>query len=330
MSELDKEQLAVLEKVEKLLRLAARNTSAEEAASASAKAQELLVAYNLSVADVGRHGASADQKREQQVIRGGMYAWQREMWRKVAELNFCLYWCIEHHFDREIRRRHWSGEMRTVTVDGKEFRHTVVGRVVNVRSTIMMAQYLEQSIERLVKERYPLNSQRFMREAVSYREGMADSVYWRLDDKRKTLKEQEERRRRDEAARSGVSTSNALTIGSLEEQEDDANWDVVYGEGWSAKQRAERARRAEARRIADEEYTRWAAANPEEAAKEAAKRRKEARRRGRPRGAGSRGGESARERRSRSGEYWQGRDKGETISIDQQVDHGIPKDRRIT
>lgn len=317
--ELDEDQLKALEKVEKLMRLAAKNTSPEEAASATAKYQELLVAYNLDMSQVGKHGAAADQRREQQVIRGGMYTWQREMWSQVARLNFCLYWCIEHQFDREIRRRHWSGEMQTRTVRGKEFRHTVVGKAINVRATLTMTSYLEQAIERLVKERYPLNSQRFMREAVAYREGIADTIYWKLDKRRRTLIEQEERRQADELARRGVSTSNALTIGSLVEQENDANNDFLHGEGWSARQRAARAERAERMRRAEEEYTRWAEAHPEEAAREAKAARKRARGRSGG-GQGSRGGQTARDRRTGSSEYWQGRDRGESISLDQQMD----------
>lgn len=255
--QLDEDQLKALEKVEKLMRLAARNSSPEEAAAATAKYQELLVAYNLDVSQVGQHGASADQKREQQRIKGGMYTWQRSLWYQISKLNFCLYWTIEHYVEREIRRRHWSGEMRTVRVDGKEFRHTIVGRSINVRGTITMGEYLEQTIERLVKERYPLNSQRFMREAVAFREGIADTVYWKLEERRRDLVQQEERRRADDLARRGVSTSNALTIGSLSQQEEDANQDFLYGEGFSARQRANRAERAEAARRAEEEYTKW-------------------------------------------------------------------------
>lgn len=319
--EFSPEQLKALDTIEKLLRLAAKNNNAEEAAAAAGKAQELLALYNLDVDSVGKTGSSGDQRREQKVIKGGMYTYQRELWSQIAKLNFCMYWTIEHCFIRTIRRRHWSGEMRDVKVDGKEFRHTLVGKRMNVKATLMMAEYLQGAIERLVKERYPQNSQRFMREAIAYREGMADELYWRLAEKRKQMVEDMERRKQEELLRNGVSTSNALTLGSLAEQEEDANNDFLHGEGWSAKQRARRAEAAAAQRRAEEEYTRWAEAHPEEARKEEEKRAKE-RKKNSSRwsgGRGSRGGMMAQDKRSQSSEYWQGRDKGKTIGLDPQT-----------
>lgn len=197
--EFNPEEIKILEKVEALLRLAAKNTSEAEAASASAKAMELLTAYNLSVDDVGKGGKSSDAKREQQKIKGGMYQYQRDLWSIISKLNFCLYWTIEHKVPRTIRRRNnWTGLMEDRVVDGKEFRHTVVGKRMNVKATMMMAQYLETTIERLVKERYPLNSQRFMSDAVAYREGMADTLYNRLSDKREEMVRDEKRRAAEE------------------------------------------------------------------------------------------------------------------------------------
>ena len=80
-NDLAAEQLKVIEKVEKLMKLAAKNPNAEEAASATAKAQALLVAYNLSAELVGNVGSSADAKGEKQKIKGGMYSYQRDLWR---------------------------------------------------------------------------------------------------------------------------------------------------------------------------------------------------------------------------------------------------------
>jgi len=328
--EFTEEQTAVLEKVEKLLRLAARNTSPEEAASATAKAQDLLLAYNLDVEAVGKGGTSSEAKRERQAIKGGMYQYQRELWSAVARLNFCMYWTITHHVEREVRRRGWDGQMQTRRVDGHEYRHTLVGKRVNVRLTVAMGTYLEQTIERLVRERYPQNSQRFMREAVAYREGIADELYWRLDARRTQRIEDEERRIREAAARAGTSTSTALTIGTLEQQEKDANEDFRRGveQGTTARERAERADRM---RRAEEEYTRWAEANPEEARRQADEARKARRRTRRGGGPGSRGGETARDKRTSLGEYWSGRDKGRTVGIDPQTTSTTkPETRRLT
>lgn len=321
IEELDEEQLKVLEKVEKLFRLAAKNPNPEEAASATAKAQELLVAYNLSAEIVGETGSAGDAKRERQQILGGMYKYQRELWYAVANLNFCLHWNVQKYTERNTRTKAWDGSWRYGKVPYMRNQHVIVGKRINARMTITMGQYLEQAIERLVKERYPENSQRFLSDAVAYREGIADELYWRLLERRRQLVQEEQERRTRNAQAAGVSTSQALTLGSLSEQENDANMDFLYGEGYSAKKRADRAARAEAQRRAEEEYTRWAQANPEEAAKEERKREKDLERRSKRNsgGPGSRGGMTGQEKRQSRGSYWQGREQGKKLGIDQQA-----------
>ena len=329
VNELDAEQLKVLEKIEKLMRLAAKNPNPEEAASAMAKAQELLVAYNLSAEIVGQ-GSASDAVREKQAILGGMYKYQRYLWKAIADLNFCMYWTHQKYTERNTRRRDWDGTMITEKVPYMRHQHVIVGKRVNARSTLAMGQYLEQTIERLVKERFPLNSQRFLSEAVAYREGMADELYWRLVERRRQLVAEEQARRARDAAAAGVSTAQALTIGSLSEQEKDANQDFFYGEGYSARQRAARAERAAAEKAAEDEYTRWAEANPEEAAKEEKRREKERSKSRRGGGPGSRGGESAQDRRRGMSTYWQGRSKGKDIGIDPQTQSRSTETRRLT
>lgn len=332
VNELDEGQLRALEKVEKLLRLAAKNPNPEEAAFAAAKAQELLVAYNLSAEVVGQ-GSGSDAVREQQKLLGGMYKYQRYLWRAVAELNFCLHFVHQKYTERRARHRDWDGTWVYEMVPYMRHQHTIVGRRVNARATVAMGQYLEQTIERLVKEQYPLNSQRFMSEAVALREGIADEVYWRLVEKRRKLIEEEEERRRRDAAAAGVSTSQALTIGSLAEQERDANLDHIHGEGYSARQRAARAERAEQQRLAEESYTRWAQENPEEAARLEKERRKDeerAVRRSRSGGAGSRGGQTAQEKRQGMSSYWRGREIGKRVGLDAQAGERQTETRRLT
>lgn len=314
----DPEQQKVLERVEKLMRLAARNPNAEEAASATAKAQELLTAYNL---DASMLSPDEDKSavREKMKLKGGMYEYQRELYGAVARLNFCMYWTIVR---KELVWRNkmdkWTGELRSTPVNSKTFQHVVVGRLVNTRSTRMMAEYVRQAIERLVNERYS-NQQRWMREAVAYREGISDVVVQRLNAKRYDMEEAERVKRAEAAKRSGVSTHQGLTIGSLMEKEADANQDFLYGEGYTAKQAARQAERAEARRKADEAYTKWAEANPKEAQKEEAEARKRARKYRYSGGQGSRGGMTGRDKRQSEGSYWQGREVGEKLSLDQQV-----------
>lgn len=313
--DLDEGQLKVLEKVEKLMRLAAKNTNAEEAAAATAKAQELLVAYNLDAALVGSAGSSAEARREQTQMRGGMYKYQRDLLHAVAALNFCLCWHMQKAVVDNKIGTSWDGSRYKYKKTYFRWQHVLVGRRLNTRATLAMGEYLMQAIERLVRERYPLNSQRFMREAVAFREGIADELYWRLLERRERLVKEEQERRNRTAQQAGVSTATALSIGTLAQQEEDANYDHVFGDGWSARKRAERVERARLEREAEEAYTRWAEEHPEEAAAEEAKRLKEKRR---ARRSGGRA-QTGQERRQGSAEYWQGRKVGEKIGLDPQT-----------
>lgn len=320
MAELDAEQVAIIEKVEKLLRLANKNPNEAEAAAAAAKAQELLTAYNLDMAMVGEV-SSGNAKREQAKLKGGAYLYQRDLWNSVARLNFCLHWNDTKRSIYPKKRKLWDGTWQKYDWVRWQWHHFIVGRVVNVVATRTMAEYLEGAIERVLRERLAdritgivPNTQLFSKWAVSYRSGAAMRVVEKLDERRNEMVA-EENRKKAEAARAGTSTATALTISSYKDAETDANMDFLYGEGFSAKQAAQRAERARLAREAEEEYTRWAAANPEEARAEEAKRRKEAEKRTRkPRREKQYTGDS--------GAYWAGYDAAESISIDQQVDRG--------
>ena len=105
------------------------------------------------------------------------------------------------------------------------------------------------------------------------------------------------------------------------ESERDKNMDFIYGEGYSAKRRADQAARAAAARAAEEEYTRWAAAHPEEARAEEEKRRKERaalEKKWARRGRGARGGSSGKQ--TDHAAYWAGMDAGKTVGLDPQAE----------
>lgn len=324
MSEgLDDGQRKVLPKIEALLRLADKNPNPQEAAAAAAKAQELLVAYNLDASLIGQSGD--DGKREEGKVRGGFYQHSRDLWHEVAELNFCLYWTGGHWIVVNRRRRSWvTGKMETYTDTKWETVHRLVGRKVNVAATKVMAQYLEAAIERLVEERIRgQNNLRFSNFAVSYRKGAAQNIIERLYQRRREMLKEEERKRREEeaaavkAGRKGVSTETALTIASVTQSERDANLDHLYGEGWSARKRAERAEAARKRAEAEAAYAKWAAENPEEARKAEAERKAEEEKAERKR----------RRRRESSGStdnvdtsaYYAGYDAADAIGLDPQM-----------
>ena len=200
-----------------------------------------------------------------------------------------------------------------------------------------MAEYLEQAIERLLRERLGdqpgankayVTKMLFSRWAVSFREGAAASVIEKVYERRRHLLNEETRKRHEaekrarEAGRDGVSTATALTLHTYIDQETDANMDFLYGEGWSAKQALARAERARKKKEADDAYTAWALANPEEAAKEEAKRKEEERKRSNRR---SRSFSSCKQYDASA--YYSGVDAGKKISLDQQTGTNKPTGR---
>lgn len=303
----------VLERIQKLFQLAAKNPSESEAASATAKAQELLERYNLD-ADAVNGAAVGSGAREKVALDGGFYLFEQQLWRGVAELNFCLYW-----HERSLRRggrtkkRVFYDEAKVARNWGYDHHHRLVGRKVNVAATKAMAGYLRQVVERLTLDRIrgADDLPQYGRWANSYRNGIVARICQKLRERRNEVLAAEHQHRADEErAADNASTSRALSLQVYLDKETDANLDFLYGEGYSAK----RAAAAAERRGQQEAYTRWAAEHPEEAAAEEAKRRKEARR---PRG-------RTKTMNVDRSAYWDGWDSAADVSIDQQTEHRKP------
>jgi hypothetical protein len=81
------------EKIAKLLALAGNNPNAHEAAAAAAKAQEMLFAHNLSMADVARSANRAEGYIERRMALVALsqadLQWQARIVFTVARTNFC-------------------------------------------------------------------------------------------------------------------------------------------------------------------------------------------------------------------------------------------------
>ncbi len=284
-TELSEEAEKAVALAEKLLRTAGRNP--EEAAGYVAKAQEILAAHNLDMAAVEEFGEGGQGKRAEQKLKGGYFQFQRDLWGAVARLNFCLYW-NQVYVERTKLWVNDGGRFARRFKDKRAYQHRVVGRQVNVRLTIAMAQYLEEAIERILRERIEENNEQFRGQwATSFREGAADCITDKIFERRQQIISEQAKAARETqraahaAGMPGASTGTGLTLSTLAEQEKAANLDFLYGEGWSAKQSkaaAEyKARQAAAKKAAEDSYTAWAAAHPEEVARD--KREAEARER---------------------------------------------------
>lgn len=330
---MDEATQKAVEKIEKLMRLSANNPNEAEAALALSKAQELLAAYNLDIATIEQSSGSSGKRTDEQV-RGGMFKYQRRLWRSIAELNWCMYWLQKVRLNREqqaVLKRRMTHQIR------------LVGRTVNVIATRNMASYLNGTIERLCRERLggDANKQFYSAWAVAYREGIADRVIDKIQERRNDIIEEEERKKAEaarNASREGVSTGTGLTIAGLDEREEQANYDFLHGEGEWAKKQARaaaweknwaerRLRQAEAEAAAERAYSEWAVAHPEEAAKEAEKER--ARERASEKRSQKRSSHRYRlrstpeELRKDSSAYHAGWEAGATVSIDPQMGNNI-------
>lgn len=333
--ELSPEAIKAIDQIQKLLNLAAKAGTPEEGAAAAAKAQELLAKYNLS-AETVEDARSQDGRREAAKVDGGAYAFQRKLWRGVAELNFCIYWTQRYATtgERVIRGYDDNGIYKVIgrkTVnDRMRARHAVVGRLVNVRTTIAMATYLQVCVERLTVERIRADESTMQsRWAFSFREGVAMTVVEKLEERRAVVLDEEEKAERDaaRAAAAGASSSTALTVAAFTRTEKEANLDFIHGEGYSARRAAQRAKQAKHQAEEEEAYAKWAAANPEEVRRQRDEERKREERNAKRRKGRWWGGEG--EDKTDWGAYRAGREAGASIGIDQQAEHGAAGARRI-
>lgn len=285
--DLTPEQLEVIPKIEKMLNLANRAGTPEEAAAAMGKAQEFMMAYNLDQARIEANSGDSG-KRSDEKLKGGHHEFQRELWREVAKLNFCIYMSmVEHEKVWGFVKLPNNAGFRKVAKKTKKIRtHRMIGRTLNVRSASQQAEYIEQSIERITRDNIVEHGHHPWGEfAMSYRQGMVDNIVERIRERHKHLlteaankaAEQEEARRASGLA--DVSTNMSLVITNYADAEHEANLDHLDPDRHTrALERAERIRKeeqeqAERRARIQQRYAEWAAAHPEEAAAEEAQRR---------------------------------------------------------
>lgn len=317
-TQFDAETEKVIGKVRKLLALASSNPNEQEAESAANKARELLEAYNLDAAIVNKK-TNKFAPRDKTLTRGGLYNWQRDLWNQVAHLNFCKYWYIRGIYA------------------GTEYQHEILGSKANVIATQVMANYLQDTIERLARvwvHKYRPGKSVFIKEAIAYREGIAARLaarLWNLRQERIAEDEARVKAERERNAEAGVFTENAMVIVDVINTEEDLNNDFLnnWEPGTSAAKRVEREARQRAAEIAANEALKaqeeWDAAHPEEAAERRKKERAEYEalmkkwandaKSKRPRKM------TAEEERRQMHSYREGYNKGDSISLNKQVDN---------
>lgn len=288
-----------------------------EAQAAAEKVQELLRQHNLDLAVLEGSGRKGKEKRQEtKFVGSAAYEHQRYLMDVIAETNFCMVWVIN---DQRMAR----GRLH------KTKSYVVLGREANVITTIEMFKYLNGAIEDLV----PVpNTERNSRWALSWKAGCSVRLRERLRDRAKAAKAASEAAKAQAPAGNGGSPGTALTLSDVYDSEYAQNYDARFGEGaWArslARQaeweknrehyEAERAAR-EAKRKAEHEEMLAKMTPSQRKAYEAREKAREEREQARNERRWKR-----QEARVDWGAYYEGREAGDDIGLDDQIEHERP------
>lgn len=240
---------AIVRKIQNLLNLAERPGTEAEGAAAMALAQDILAKYNLDLATVqdkvvagGTAERTAEAKRDYTVIkRSAMYTWQQKLMRALAEANYCNYWVVEVKEPRTVFTEDLRWKMENWGKDDPDNpykfrlvkRHRVLGRMVNNTAVLVMADYLFDTIERLMP--FP-RKQMLSQEAVFWREGCVAQLCERITAKAEAM------RKADYATQGEAAYSTAIQVADLARKEEAANYDHQWGAGaWALKEAQNKA-----------------------------------------------------------------------------------------
>lgn len=222
---------SLINRVRKLLALAANNPSQAEADSATAKAQALMAEYNIEMSSVGEEAPkTADATREKRTTEiQASHEWQISLMAALAKNNFCHHWVTA----RRARREDGTGKERMRT------KHNLIGRQANVAVVIEMYRYLVGTMDRLSAEAgYTDGRDRSTR---SWYQGCVDRLTSRLDDQRRASEAESRARRADPARGSGTD----LVLSDVYSSEEDLNNDLMHD--YPPGTTAARSRESEAR-----------------------------------------------------------------------------------
>lgn len=321
----------VIRKIQKLLALGQSSNEAE-ANSAMTFAQKLLAQHNLDFAMVqatavaGGTVAPPEEARERtRISRSAQYRWQRDLWKAIAEANFC-WWSLAEVYEG---KRGTNNTTSRVPVK----RHMILGRQSNVIAVRLMGEYLEDTMERILP--YP-NNERLSRSANSWKAGCADRLIQRV------RKQAEDRKK--ESDRAADAGAGAIVLRSVYQTEYQANYDFRYGAGafarkqlmdaeWEAGQEEREKRAAEATLKAEQDWIEYLLTETPQQKK--AREREEAKEmlrqeRARDRQYRSWANQDRRESRRVDDEaYTAGAKAGDKISIGNQVSEGKTKRKEI-
>ncbi len=224
----------IIDKIQKLLRLS-NSPNETEANLAMQRVQEILAKYNLDMAMVkesapeSQTAKDAGKRAQTRMKRSAQYEWQRNLWKALAEANFCWHWIVEVF---EGKRGASGGSKRPVK------RHMILGSEANVIAVQMMGEYLEDTMERLLTSVGGFtNAERLGRSALSWKAGCAERLIERIEADANRRKQAG-----DAPASSDAPASTAIVLRNVYQSEFQANYEARHGEGSWARKLARDAR----------------------------------------------------------------------------------------
>lgn len=204
-----------------------------EAALASERMQALLQEFNLTRADVESRGEDVEEtaataKRERmEHDRSAIYVYQRQLMTNIAENNFCMHF-IRNKYKEDPRGTHYRSFEGEYKYCRRVKCHLLIGRSENVQATILMYDYLIDTMHRLL----PSDIDKRSSEAKLWLLGCSETLCERLH-KQRTGKEKEQE---------SDGTPGLVRLADLYGDEHDLNQDFRKGvdPGTTARERRER------------------------------------------------------------------------------------------
>jgi len=210
----------VINRVRKLLAVANDGRGNEnEAANAAAMAQSIIAEYGLEMAQLADTPSSDPSASRSKTShnRAAMYSYQRSLMEAVAKVYFCRHFIIEEHAES-------FGKMRKVK------RHALLGRNINIQVATMVYDYLIDTMDRLLPYQ---GMEKRGKNALLWLDGCSSRLISRLDQKRRQMEEDSDRKRREDETRArhpgAASAGNAMVLAELYSNEDDLNTDFIHG-----------------------------------------------------------------------------------------------------
>lgn len=307
----------VLDRLAKLLALANDHGATEaEAQLAMEMAQRIMAEHNLTTAEVEARGGQGESRDDIHLEGKAMYDYQQQLMSVLGTVNFSLV----------LIRRKLTGKRDMPTG------YRIIGRKSNVAAVVNMFEYLNETINRLIRDKYP-SRETLSRHAMSWKFGVSQRLQERLTERHEKMLEEQARTARERQATQqhpSAATSNAVVVVMTDFAQDEKDFNTDLRQGlkpgttkaqrleYEANAAAREARWAEGQRARDEaEQARLAGMTDKQRAKLEEKAERE----------WQRWQEQAQRKRDRfwqnkdTSAYFAGRKAGENISLDQQVEN---------